>query len=350
MATIIPSPQIRDFFYTQEGAPMVGGKIFTYKAGTTEPKATYTDSTGLYINQNPVVLDDVGSANIWIITTDTESGETADAYKFICYDSLGNLQWTVDNIQSLIGPKGTPGGPKGDTGEQGPVGPIGPVGPRGRTGAQGPIGPKGDNGSESHFWRTAGTYTFTVPEGVTSINYELGGGGGGFYLANALPNVQAVATGSAGQVKTGTVTVSSGNVITIVIGAGGAVSTSQPSAVGGNSSFTSSLIATITSNGGNYGVTSNISASSNYYQKMPPFLSFTTYEGVPINILPDAIYGESTAYGDGGNFYKWATPDAQGNCSSGGTNIPYLVSSTQAGLASVGKGAPGICIFTYIIN
>ena len=79
-------------------------------------------------------------------------------------------------------------------------------------------------------------------------------------------------------------------------------------------------------------------------------MTYNTFEGYPINIIPDAIYGQPCAYGDGGNIYKYGTPNAQGNCSSGGTNIPYLVSSTQVGLASVGAGAPGICIFTYSIN
>lgn len=353
MATnIIPSPSIREFFYDQEGNPLVGGKLFSYKAGTNEPKDTYTDSTGLYTNTNPIILDDSGSCKIFISTNDTESGETSDAYKFVLYDALGNLQWSTDNIYSLKGPKGTPGGPKGDKGDQGIQGPIGTTGPRGYTGVKGNIGPKGDNGSQTDIWRVPGTYNFTVPVGVTSINYEIGGGGGGFYseFPSMLPSVGAVGTGVSGQIKQGTITVSAGDVITIIIGAGGQFSANQSLAMGQLSSFQSTLVTLVTASGGRYGNTHNISPGQAYYQKMPPFLTFSTFEGYPINVIPDAIYGESSPYGDGGNIYKYGTPNAQGNCSSAGISVPYLINSTTIGVAQFGTGAPGICIFTYSIN
>lgn len=351
MATnIIPSPNIREFFYDQEGKPLVGGKLFTYKAGTNEPRETYTDSTGLFVNTNPVILDSVGSCKIFISTNNTDTGETADAYKFVLYDALGNLQWTVDNIYSLKGPKGTPGGPKGDKGDQGIQGIKGATGARGYTGAKGDIGPKGNNGSQTDIWRSPGTYTFTVPVGVTKIDYELGAGGGGFYIETALPSVGSVATGVAGEIKTGTITVSAGDVITITIGAGGQATNNQINAMGKNSSFGSTLITTVTCAGGRFGNTHNIAAGQPYYQKMTPFMTYNTFEGYPLNIIPDAIYGQPTPYGDGGNIYKYGTPNAQGNCSSGGSGIPYLTSPTSMGMALVGSGAPGICIFTYSIN
>ncbi len=71
------------------GAPLNGGKLYTYGAGGTTPLATYTDSTGGTPNANPVVLDSTGSANVWLTTA---------AYKLSLTDSLGNSQWTVDNI------------------------------------------------------------------------------------------------------------------------------------------------------------------------------------------------------------------------------------------------------------
>jgi hypothetical protein len=37
-------------FFDANGNPLVGGKLFTYAAGTTTPLATYTDSTGLTPN------------------------------------------------------------------------------------------------------------------------------------------------------------------------------------------------------------------------------------------------------------------------------------------------------------
>ncbi len=60
-------------------------------AGTTTPLATYTDSTGLTPNANPVILDANGEANVWM---------TDGSYKFVLLDSLGVPQWTVDNVLS----------------------------------------------------------------------------------------------------------------------------------------------------------------------------------------------------------------------------------------------------------
>ena len=347
MTTLIPSPSIREFFTDANGKPLAGGKLYTYKAGTTIPKDTYTDSTGLYVNTNPIILDDQGSCKIFI-ETNTADSENSDAYKFELYDSKGILQFTVDNIFSLKGEQGTPGGPKGDKGDPGPTGPIGPVGPRGIS-IKGDIGPKGDNGSVSQMWRTAGNYTFTVPAGVTSINYQIGGGGGGFFINGSLPNVQEVATGTAGQIKSGTITVSEGDTINITVGAGGLSTVSSIDAPGKDSFFSSSLVSEIRATGGSPGTNGSISLSANYYQKMNPLLTFNTYEGTTLNIIPDAIYGESTQFGEGGNYYKWGNPTARGNCSSGGTSVPYLIDSTHLGVSSAGNGAPGIVIFTYIL-
>jgi hypothetical protein len=68
MPNIVPSPNIREFFYDENGKPLVGGKLYSYIAGTNTPRDTYTDSTGLYVNTNPIILDDAGSCEIWIAT------------------------------------------------------------------------------------------------------------------------------------------------------------------------------------------------------------------------------------------------------------------------------------------
>lgn len=71
-------------------APLVGGKLYTYEAGTTTPLATYTDQSGSTPNANPVILDASGSADVWL---------SSAAYKFKLEDSSGVIQWTVDDIQ-----------------------------------------------------------------------------------------------------------------------------------------------------------------------------------------------------------------------------------------------------------
>ncbi|GAG68276.1 unnamed protein product, partial [marine sediment metagenome] len=63
------------------GAVLNGGKLYTYEAGTSTPKATYTDSGGLTANANPIILDASGRADIWL-----DEG----AYKFVLDDSDDN--------------------------------------------------------------------------------------------------------------------------------------------------------------------------------------------------------------------------------------------------------------------
>lgn len=51
-----------------DGVPAVGGKIFTYVAGSTTPLATYTDSSGITAQSNPIILDSRGEplSPIWL--------------------------------------------------------------------------------------------------------------------------------------------------------------------------------------------------------------------------------------------------------------------------------------------
>jgi hypothetical protein len=72
------------------GAPLVGGKLYTYQAGTSTPYATYTDYTGGVANANPVILDARGEADVWL--------EEGVAYKFVLKDSSDVTVWTVDGI------------------------------------------------------------------------------------------------------------------------------------------------------------------------------------------------------------------------------------------------------------
>ena len=103
MATTSLSPTPKLQFFDLNGAPLSGGLLYTYEAGSTTPLATYTDSTGLIANTNPIVLDSRGEANVWL------SGAN---YKIALYTSAGALIWTVDNIsinasQVVYDPAGT---------------------------------------------------------------------------------------------------------------------------------------------------------------------------------------------------------------------------------------------------
>ena len=89
MATTSLSPTPKLQFFDLNGAPLSGGKLYTYVAGTTTPLASYTDSTGNIANTNPIILDSRGEANVWL---------SGAIYKFALYDSTNVLIWTVDNI------------------------------------------------------------------------------------------------------------------------------------------------------------------------------------------------------------------------------------------------------------
>ena len=91
MTTLSPVAKMQ--FLDATGAPLAGGLVYTYAAGTTTPLTTYTDSSGVTANSNPIVLDSRGEANIWL---------SANTYKFTLCNSVNTEIWTVDNIASPI--------------------------------------------------------------------------------------------------------------------------------------------------------------------------------------------------------------------------------------------------------
>jgi hypothetical protein len=84
-------------FFTNTGAVLTGGKLYTYAAGTTTPATTFTSSSGATAQPNPVVLDAAGrvpnGGEIWL--TDGIS------YKFVLKDSNDVLIATYDNITGI---------------------------------------------------------------------------------------------------------------------------------------------------------------------------------------------------------------------------------------------------------
>lgn len=85
----IIAPQLKQRFFTTNGLPLAGGKLYSYAAGTTTPQATYTDSTGVTPNANPVILDANGECSLWLGTS---------SYKFVLKNSADVTQWTTDNV------------------------------------------------------------------------------------------------------------------------------------------------------------------------------------------------------------------------------------------------------------
>jgi hypothetical protein len=79
-------------FYTPAGAPLAGGKLYTYLAGTTTPATTYQDQGLTTQNENPILLDSTGSCSIWL--------DPAKSYKFVLKNAQGAIQpgWPIDNV------------------------------------------------------------------------------------------------------------------------------------------------------------------------------------------------------------------------------------------------------------
>lgn len=82
-------------FFNNDGTVLSGGKIYTYAAGTTTPKATYTTSAGNIAHSNPIILNSAGrvpSGEIWLL---------ASTYKFVLNTSNDVLIATYDNISGI---------------------------------------------------------------------------------------------------------------------------------------------------------------------------------------------------------------------------------------------------------
>jgi len=82
-------------FFTNSGAPLSGGLLYTYAAGTTTPQATYTTAAGTTANSNPIVLNSAGRLDneVWLTSTLT--------YKFLLKDSGGVTIATYDDIPGI---------------------------------------------------------------------------------------------------------------------------------------------------------------------------------------------------------------------------------------------------------
>ena len=95
MAVVYLSPVggVAAQFFTNTGAVLTGGKLYTYAAGTTTPQTSYTTSAGNVARTNPIILDAAGrvpgGGEIWI---------TSAAYKFVLTDSTDVLIATYDNV------------------------------------------------------------------------------------------------------------------------------------------------------------------------------------------------------------------------------------------------------------
>jgi hypothetical protein len=92
-------------FFNNDGLPLNAGKLYTYQAGSTTPLTTYTDSSGLIANTNPIILGTDGRppSTIWL--------SEGFFYKFVLTTSADVTIQTYDNIYGIVGatpPSATP--------------------------------------------------------------------------------------------------------------------------------------------------------------------------------------------------------------------------------------------------
>jgi len=89
MASLLQS--IRYRVVDDNGAPIPGAKVYTYAAGTSTPKASYTSSTAGVANANPVIADARGEVLMWL----------SGAYKITIKDPDDVLIDEEDNVVDL---------------------------------------------------------------------------------------------------------------------------------------------------------------------------------------------------------------------------------------------------------
>jgi hypothetical protein len=89
-ASLAAPPKLQ--FFDSNGNPLVGGKIYTYAAGTTTPLAAYTDSTGTTPASNPIILDSRGECTLWLGAAD---------YKIRLTTPADVQLWVVDNVTAV---------------------------------------------------------------------------------------------------------------------------------------------------------------------------------------------------------------------------------------------------------
>jgi len=83
---LLPNP--RQQFFGSDGNPLAGGKVYTYAAGTSTPKATYTDAAGVVPNTNPIILNARGEATVF----------WSGSYKVTITTSADVTIYTQDNV------------------------------------------------------------------------------------------------------------------------------------------------------------------------------------------------------------------------------------------------------------
>lgn len=74
MTAVVYTPHFIQFLDNNNN-PLSGGKLYTYAAGTTTPKPSYTTAAGDIENTNPVELDSYGGETCIFVGVFLDSGK-----------------------------------------------------------------------------------------------------------------------------------------------------------------------------------------------------------------------------------------------------------------------------------
>lgn len=304
-------------------------------SGIIGPRQTFTGTTAGGIN----TLTDaqvLKSGNLWPTAPDaptsvsaTASGSGALAVAFTAPSYVGSSAITAYRVTASTGQTATgssspitvSGLTSGDTvtctvAAQNAVG-FGPE----SSASSGVLIPSAQN------YTTAGTHSFTVPAGVTSISVAAIGGGGGGYGSSSNPGSGG---GGGAFMYANNVSVTAGQVLTVAVGAGGTGSI-NPTGGGNSAVYNASFTNFVLAGGGSAASASSGGAGGNAHTGT----GFAGGSGGP----KGGNYGSGGNGGGGGG-------GAGGKTSAGGTgadagqgNPPY--NNATHGSASGGSGGLG---------
>lgn len=213
---------------------------------------------------------------------------------------------------------------------------------------------------------TVGATTWTVPDGVTSIEYLIVGGGGGG--GNGYDN-GAGGGGGGGMVLNGNLSVTSGSNLNITVGDGGLGGANQRNDLNGNNGNSSNVSSIIALGGqGGRGSRTFTTAGQAGVKQVGNTISATGGQGGNVSVggggggatangtdrigglgFTSSISGFNMIYGQGGNgaqgFTSSTGSSGSNNTGQGGGAGSAVSSSSAAG----GKGGSGIVILKYSI-
>lgn len=171
--SVIPGSPFRAF--DANGAPLAGGKVYTWIPGTESDATTWQDILGTTPNDNPVVLDATGSAPIYgdqeyrLRVEDVNGGLISDELSsaYVPTSAISTAMEPVlqaSTTGQAINLLGIPVYVQNIVdGIAQTTGPAGPTGPQGIQGLTGPTGPAAGSYSPTIIGGNPGAFVIPVP-------------------------------------------------------------------------------------------------------------------------------------------------------------------------------------------